>query len=64
MSVAEVVYTTSYEPDPGDTRAVLAFVLLSADQFTRDPCERSAVARSLMATKREAILRWQKARRR
>lgn len=54
----DVVYTTSFEPDPGDALAVLAFVLTPIDAFARSPEERAAVAAEILPAKRAAIARW------
>jgi hypothetical protein len=59
--VGETLYTSSYQPDPGKTLDVLAFVLTPIEAFASvdDPGEREAVAELLGSAKTEAIERWQ-----
>jgi hypothetical protein len=59
--VGETLYTSSYQPDPGRTLDVLAFVLTPITAFAQvdDPGELEAVAELLGSAKTEAIERWQ-----
>ncbi len=59
--MGETLYTSSYQPDPGRTLDVLAFVLTPIEAFAQvdDPGELEAVAEILGSAKNEAIERWQ-----
>ncbi len=58
MSVAEVVYTTSTEPDEHDARQVLAFVLMPIAPFGTTPGEVTACAAVMNPAKWEIARRW------
>jgi hypothetical protein len=59
------VYNGNFEPDPGDAREVLAFVLCPLSVFapTGTPEEIEAVGDMLAPAKEEAIRRWQEVNR-
>ena len=54
------VYSSTFEPDPGDASDVLAFVLcpLAAFASTDDADELEAIAELIGPAKAEAIRRW------
>ena len=58
--MGETLYSSTYQPDPGSARDVLAFVLTPVAAFAQpgDPDELEAVAELLGEAKAEAIQRW------
>lgn len=58
--MGETLYSSSYQPDPGSARDVLAFVLTPVEAFAQadDPEELKAVEELLGEAKAEAIKRW------
>ena len=58
--MGETLYSSSYQPDPGSARDVLAFVLTPIEAFAQvdDPDELEAVSELLGSAKAEAVQRW------
>ena len=56
--MGEMLFSSSYQPNPRSALDVLAFVLTPVGAFASDPEEREAVAAILGAAKSEAIERW------
>lgn len=58
--MGETLYSSTYQPDPGSARDVLAFVLTPVEAFAHvdDPDELEAVIELLGSAKQEAIERW------
>lgn len=59
------LFSSRFQPDPHSARDVLAFVLCPLSVFApgADEDEIAAVAEMIAPAKREAIRRWQEARR-
>lgn len=61
MSVAEVIYTTPFEPDRTNALDVLAFILVPASLFfdpSDGPEARLATSRMIYEAQRTALLDW------
>ncbi len=56
----ETLYTTTYEPDPGNARAVLAFILIPTAAFEVQGSARRHIADPLHDAKFAAAARWAK----
>ncbi|HEX7844013.1 MAG TPA: hypothetical protein VF469_41345 [Kofleriaceae bacterium] len=57
--MGETLFSSRYQPNPGNALDVLAFVLTPVDAFASGPDELEAVSAILEAAKCEAIERWQ-----
>jgi hypothetical protein len=56
--MGEMVYSSTYQPNPRSALDVLAFVLTPVEAFASDPEELAVVTALLGAAKSEAIERW------